>query len=152
MRTAAVLLILSAIALAQQPAPPQKTPDDISGMYSFLHDGEFVQLSVQDGRLTGFVSRYADGDKGLFLDHFFKEATVNGLALWFETKIVHGVRFEFKGRVERGSGKTRSEEGYYVLRGTLTQYTEDAAKKATAKTREVDFESFPGEVEGRRTP
>src|SRR5580700_8908358 len=36
---------------------------EYSGMYSFLKDGEFVQISVEDqGRVTGFVSRYGDGE------------------------------------------------------------------------------------------
>jgi len=34
-----------------------------SGMYSFLKEGEFVQVTVEDdGRVTGFISRYGDGD------------------------------------------------------------------------------------------
>jgi hypothetical protein len=38
-----------------------------SGMYSFLSEGEFVQITVEDqGKVAGFVSRYGDGpsDKG----------------------------------------------------------------------------------------
>lgn len=148
MRYALVLLFACTLAFAQQAPPSDKTPDDLSGMYTFLQDGEFVQISVQDGRLSGFISRYEDGDKSLFVDQFFSEATLKGLDLSFKTKIVHGVWFEFKGRIERGPGKVRSDEGYYVVRGTLLRYTEDAAKKATAQTREVSFKSFPEEVEG----
>ena len=147
MRYALILCLCAAAVFAQAP-PPQKTPDDLSGMYTFLQDGEFVQISVQDGRLSGFISRYEDGEKSLFVDHFFSEATLNGMDLSFKTKTVHGVWFEFKGRVERGPGKTRAEEGYYVLRGTLTRFAEDAAKKASAQTREASFKSFPEEVEG----
>ncbi len=155
MRYALVLVLAFACALAgsaQQAPPSDKTPDDLSGMYTFLQDGEFVQLSVQDGRLSGFISRYEDGEKSLFLDQFFSETTLKGLDLGFKTKIVHGVWFEFKGRVERGPGKARSDEGYYVIRGTLLRYTEDAAKKATAQTREVSFKSFPEDVEGDQAP
>jgi hypothetical protein len=142
------LLACAPAASAQQAPPSQKTPDDLSGMYTFLQDGEFVQLSVQDGRLTGFISRYEDGEKSLFVDQFFSEGTLNGMELSFKTKTVHGVWFEFKGRIERGPGKSRTEEGYYVVRGNLVRYTEDVAKKATAQTREVSFKSFPEEVEG----
>jgi hypothetical protein len=143
-----LILALCAAAFAQQGTPSQRTPDDLSGMYTFLQDGEFVQLSVQDGRLSGFISRFEDGEKSLFVDHFFSETSLNGLDLSFKTKTVHGVWFEFRGRVERGPGKTRAEEGYYVVRGTLVRYTEDANKKATAQTREITFKSFPEEVEG----
>ena len=148
----ALIFFLSAAAMFAQAPPSSKTPDDLSGMYTFLQEGEFVQLSVQDGRLSGFVSRYEDGEKSLFVDQFFSDATLNGMDLGFKTKIVHGVWFEFKGRIERGPGKTRSEEAYYVVRGTLVRYSEDAAKKATAQSREVSFKSFPGEVEGEPAP
>jgi hypothetical protein len=144
-----LILALSLTAFAQQPAA---TPDDLSGMYSFLQDGEFVQISVQDGRLSGFISRYADGDKAQFLDHFFTDATINGQDLTFKTKVVHGVSYEFKGRVERGAGKARAQEAYYVVRGTLTQYTTDANHKATALSREVAFKSFPEEAQDEPAP
>lgn len=146
------VVVLCAAALAQQAPPSERTPDDLSGMYTFLQAGEFVQLSVQDGRLSGFVSRFEDGEKTMFIDHFFSDTTLSGLDLSFKTKIVHGVWFEFKGRVERGPAKTRAEEGYYGVRGTLVRYTEDAAKKATAQTRDVTFKSFPEEVEGEPAP
>jgi len=152
MRYALILVLCVGAAFAQQPSPSQKTPDDLSGMYTFLQDGEFVQLSVQDGRLSGFISRYADADKSLFLDHFFTDTTLNGADLSFKTRTVHGVWFEFKGRVERGAGKTRAEEAYYVVRGALTQYTEDATKKTSAQSREVTFKSFPQEAESEPPP
>jgi hypothetical protein len=46
---------------ADQTAPPSKSqgPQAYSGMYSFLKEGEFVQLTVEDaGRVTGFISRF----------------------------------------------------------------------------------------------
>ena len=148
MRYVLITILLAITVAGQQPPSSPKTPGDVSGMYTFLQDGEFVQLSVQDGRLSGFISRYEDGDKSQFVDQFFSKASLNGTDLSFKTKIVHGVWFEFKGRVERGPGKVRSDEGYYVVRGDLVRYTEDAARKATAQTREVSFKSFPEEVEG----
>ncbi len=151
MRTLAVvfLFLFASVGFAQQAA----VPDDLSGMYTFLHDGEFVQLSVQEGRLSGFISRYADGEKSLFLDHFFTDTTLHGRDLGFKTKTVHGVWYEFKGRVERGEGKTRAEEAYYVVRGTLTQYTTDPNHKVSAASREVAFKSFPEEAEeGEHSP
>ncbi|HVP44003.1 MAG TPA: hypothetical protein VMS96_11260 [Terriglobales bacterium] len=152
MRYALVLCLAAAAMFAQQAPPSQQAPADLTGMYTFLQDGEFVQLSVQDGRLSGFISRYEDGEKSLFVDQFFSETTLNGMELSFKTKIVHGVWFEFKGGVERGPGKTRAEEAYYVVRGTLVRYTEDANKKATAQTREASFKSFPQEAEGEPPP
>jgi hypothetical protein len=115
-------------------------------MYSFLKDGEFVQLTVEpDGRITGFVSRYGNGesDKGAFLDQFFKTAKLEGNKLTFTTEIVHGVAFDFNGSVERGEGKAPGDEAYYVLKGTLTENITDVNKKVTARSREVVFRMFP---------
>ena len=115
-------------------------------MYSFLKDGEFVQITVEDGgRVTGFISRYGEGenDKGAFLDQFFKTGKLEGNNLSFTTEIVHGVAFDFKGSVQRGEGKTLQDEGYYVLKGTLTQNTNDVNNKVSARAREVVLKSFP---------
>jgi hypothetical protein len=119
---------------------------DFSGMYSFLRDGEFVQVTVEDqGRVTGFVSRYgeSESDRGVFLDHFFKSGKLDGNRLAFTTETVHGVWFEFRGMVERGEGKSRGEEAYYVLKGTLIENTTDEAKKTSSRSREVALKSFP---------
>lgn len=78
---------------------PAAPGTDYSGMYSFLRDGEFVQVTVEDqGHVTGFVSRYgaAESDRGVFLDHFFKSGKLDGNQLAFATEIVHGVSFEFR--------------------------------------------------------
>ena len=122
---------------------------DYSGMYSFLRDGEFVQVTVEDhGRVTGFVSRYGDSesDRGVFLDHFFKSGTLNGNQLAFITDTVHGASFEFRGTIDRGQGKSRGDESYYVLMGTLVENTTDEAKKASSHSREVALKSFPQDM------
>jgi hypothetical protein len=119
---------------------------EYSGMYSFLREGEFVQVTVEDdGSVTGFISRYGDGesDKETFLDQFFKSGKIDGKQLSFTTKVVHGVWFEFKGSVERGDGKDPGDEAYFVLKGTLTENVTDANKKVTSKAQDVAFRSFP---------
>jgi len=115
-------------------------------MYSFQREGEFVQLTVEDeGHVTGFVSRFGDSesDRGAFLDQFFKQGRLDGHNLGFTTETVHGVWYDFKGTIERGEGKTLANEGYYVVKGALTEYRTDADKKVTSKSREVVFKSFP---------
>jgi hypothetical protein len=145
--------LCSALLAAQNPpqsTAPAKPEEDYSGMYAFLREGEFVQLSVEDGgRVTGFVSRYgeAESDQGAFLDQFFKDGKLEGKKLSFSTQTVHGVRYEFKGTVERGDAKNVGDEGYYVLKGTLKQYTADAGNKSTSKSREVVFKAFPQDLE-----
>jgi hypothetical protein len=133
---------------AQPPSAPQeaKFGKQYSGMYSFLEDGEFVQITVEDeGRVTGFVSRYGDGegDKGAFLDHYFKTGKLDGNKLSFTTETVHAVWFDFKGIVQRGDGKNPGDEAYYVLKGTLVENVSDGAKKVAAHSREVALKMFP---------
>jgi hypothetical protein len=120
-----------------------------SGMYTFLKEGEFVQLTVEDdGHVTGFVSRFgdSDSDNGTFLDQFFKNAKLDGNKLSFTTEVVHGVSFDFKGTVARGEGKNPGDEAYYVLRGTLAENKTDVNKKVTSQSRDVAFKMFPEEA------
>jgi hypothetical protein len=126
----------------------QSVPD-YSGMYAFRRDGEFLQLNVEnDGRLTGFVSRYGDlgSDKGEFLNQFFKQAKLDGKNVSFTTTVVHGKSFEFKGSIDRGEGKNPNDESYYVLKGTLTEVSGGEAGKSTSKSEEVAFKSFPRDL------
>jgi len=131
---------------APAPAPDAKIGQGYSGMYTFLKEGEFVQVTVENtGHVTGFVSRFGDGesDQGAFLDQFFKSGKLEGNKLSFTTEIVHGVAFDFKGTVERGEGKNPGDEAYFVLKGTLTENASDVNKKVTSRAREVVFKMFP---------
>ena len=74
-RVSVMLLLISSCLTgqdsAQQPPSPKNPVEDYSGMYAFLQDGEFVQVTVEDaGRVTGFVSRYGDleSDRGAARD------------------------------------------------------------------------------------
>jgi hypothetical protein len=131
--------------LAAQSAPAA-SPQDYSGMYAFLQDGEFVQLTVEEkGKVTGFISRFGDSesDKGVFMNQFFKSGKLEQDKLTFTTENVHGVWFEFAGRVVRGQGKNPEEEAFYVLQGTLTRFNTDSDKKTTSQARRVELKSFP---------
>src|SRR5689334_12137675 len=132
-----------------QTAKADSSHDVISGMYTFLRDGEFVQITVEEGKLSGFVSRYGerDSDRDAFLDQFFSKASLEGNNLSFTTKPVHGTWFEFSGVVSRGEAKTPDKEGYWIIRGTLKQYDEDERKQVSSKSREVTFRSFSQEAE-----
>jgi hypothetical protein len=115
--------------------------EDISGMYSFLNEGEFVQINLDKSGASGYISRMGDleSDRGTFLDQFFSKASVQGHDVSFTTREIHGVWFEFKGRFDRGPAKTKSNDGYYVLRGTLKEFTTDVNKNTTSRSREVEF-------------
>jgi hypothetical protein len=144
-----VLALLSVVFVCHwlsAQSDPAVSPQDYSGMYTFLQDGEFVQLTIEEkGRITGFISRFGDSesDKGVFMNQFFKSGNLLEDKLDFTTENVHGVWFEFAGTVVRGSGKKPEEEGYYVLRGTLTRFNTDADRKTTSQARTVELKSFP---------
>jgi opacity protein-like surface antigen len=147
----AVVLALAAIAGAQDAKAQQPKADapqaaastpgqEYSGMYTFLKDGEFVQLTVEDGQVSGFVSRYGDGDD--FVDQLFKTAKLDGKNLTFTTQVVKGTSFDFKGTVERGEGKNPGDDAYYVLKGKLTETTTGADKKTSSQSQDVLLKEF----------
>jgi len=149
-------LISAAVSLqkTRPPAPPAAAPtaaEDISGMYTFLKEGEFLQISLDQNGVSGYISRQGDleSDRGAFLDQFFSQASVNGHDVAFTTKPVHGVLFEFKGRFDRGPAKTKKEDGYYVVRGTLKELTTGADKNTTARSRQVEFKLLAQPDEGQ---
>ncbi|HEY1801835.1 MAG TPA: hypothetical protein VGG46_12950 [Terriglobales bacterium] len=118
-------------------------------MYSFLKDGEFVQLTVEeDGSITGFISRFGDssGDKDTFLNQFFKTAKLDGAHLEFTTETVHGVWYEFTGTTETVAGAKPESQGARVLRGTLKVHSVGPKGAGSVKSRAVVFKSFPQDV------
>lgn len=151
MKTLLAIFLIAVTCVAASAQTPSASADDISGMYTFLQDGEFVQINVEEGsRVTGFISRYgeSDADKGAFLDHLFTEGSLKGSHIEFKTRVVHGISYEFSGTVERGTAKSTADEGYRVIRGKLTEYTEDADKKTSARSREVTLKSFAQDAMG----
>lgn len=150
LQTIYFVALAATIAATQEAKPASPQPGaEYSGMYNFLRDGEFVQITVEDeGNVTGFISRYGDSesDRGAFLDHFFKQGKLNANHLTFSTQTVHGVWFEFRGTIERGEGKKPGDEAYYVLKGTLTENATDENKKTTTRSRDVALKSFPQDM------
>jgi hypothetical protein len=141
---------IAATSAAGQTANSGVVGEDYSGMYSFVKDGEFIQVTVEEkGVVSGFISRYGDtaADKGAFLDQFIKSGKGDGNKVSFTTENVHQVSFTFEGTFERGPGKAPQDEGYFVMRGTLTRFSTDAEKKTTSQARQVEFKSFPRDAE-----
>jgi len=125
-----------------QTAVPQ---DEYSGMYTFLKEGEFMQITIEGkGNVTGFISRFGDSgsDQGTFIDQFFKSGKIDGNKISFTTETVHGVSYTFEGMFLRGSGKSPQDEGYYSLQGLLTRNGTGDAQKKTPPAK-VQFKSFP---------
>ena len=137
-----------------QGAAANTPADDISGMYSFLKEGEFIQINLEGSRVTGYISRMGDSenDRGVFLDQFFESATIKEHEVSFTTKPLHGIWFEFTGKYERGAAKTKVEDGYYLLRGTLKEYSTGAGKNAAPRSREVEFKMLGQPDDSDQTP
>src|SRR5580658_1700049 len=132
------------------PAPAKDSNDgkQYSGMYTFLKEGEYIQLTVEDaGQVTGFISRYDDrgSEKGTFVDQFFKTGKLDDNKLSFTTKSSNDVWFEFNGTARRGEGQNPGDEAYYVLQGTLTENATGPDKKVTSRPQDVTFKIFPQE-------
>jgi hypothetical protein len=115
-------------------------PEEVSGEYMLGHPGEVVQIILQFGELSGYISRQGDGesDSGTPLTFFFDQTSIDGQEIKFTTRQIHGVWYSFQGTIVRGPGKTHEEEGYYLLTGELIQH--DTVQK-TELRRNVSLKS-----------
>jgi hypothetical protein len=123
--------------------------DPFANSYTFLAADEELELSPVPGHiLLGYVSTHGvgDTDRHLLLAMFFQKGTIDGDQIYFLTKPVHGLRYEFKGKVARGTAKSPVEEGYFQITGTLTENLTNGEGKVTSRNREVTFKSMPYDV------
>jgi hypothetical protein len=151
---AVLLLALGAAGFSQSPVKPgSEFSGDITGLYSFVHEGEFVQIEVNDGIVTGLVSCFKDEnlDRAEFVDMFFEQAKLEGTTLSFRTKPADGAWFEFAGTVERGPAKTPGDDGYWSVKGTLKERHGGADGKVAEKRHELTLKSFPQDTEPNAT-
>jgi len=156
LRIAAFVLLVAGAAMAQteEPVAVPQVGDEITGMYSFVREGEFVQIEVDGGKVTGVVSRFKDEnpEKAEFVDQFFDQAKLEDGRLTFRTKPADGVWYQFSGMVERGEAKTPADEGYWNIRGSLTERRTASDGKVTEKTSELTLRSFPRDAEPEPAP
>jgi hypothetical protein len=139
---AVVLLGAGAVAMAQtapalhsrtseaQPAPTKTDaidyekgfstlPDEASGEYELDENGSVVQITIDQGRLSGYVTKM---EQGAALTLFFLRTSIQGDKVSFTTKTVHGMSYSFAGSVIRGDNASASETGYFRLAGNWTEY------------------------------
>jgi hypothetical protein len=109
-------------------------PEEASGEYMLGHPGELVEITIQFGELSGYISRQGDGesDSGTPLTFFFDKSSLQGQEIAFATRQIHGIWYSFRGTIVRGSGRTREEEGYYLLTGDLIEH--NTAQKTESRT------------------
>ena len=113
-------------------------PDDAFGLYRYAdREGEFgegLQINQQFGEVSGYFSVSAGSKShGKLLTYFLStveggDSSGNG-HFSFTTRQVHGIWYTFDGKVFRGTAANASEDGYYLMDGTLT--THDDVQKTT---------------------
>ncbi|HET9087392.1 MAG TPA: hypothetical protein VFN53_07715 [Acidobacteriaceae bacterium] len=123
-------------------------PRDVSGSYEFDHLNESIELDIERKKVSGYITRLGDAetDSNTPLTFFFDHASVQGSQLQFQTRVVHGIWYSFRGTIVRGKGQTRSDEGYYVLHGVFQEHhPQDQDEKSANETvlrRTVNFKSL----------
>lgn len=134
------------VASASQPS---SLPPDVWGGYAFDHSNDSIELDLDRNKLSGYITRLGDAetDSNTPLTFFFDQSSIDGGEIGFQTRVVHGVWYSFRGTIVRGDGRTRADEGYYVLRGVLaTHYPESGVDKSANETieqRQIQFKSEP---------
>ncbi|HEX3471301.1 MAG TPA: hypothetical protein VHT28_08960 [Silvibacterium sp.] len=114
-------------------------PADASGEYLIDEAGSVVQITIENGRLDGYVSKLVEGLTST-VTYFFDRTTMNGDRLTFTTKEIHGIWYSFDGLIVRGDGQSKQQDGYYRLRGTLM--THDAVQKSQSSST-INLKSTP---------
>ncbi|MGC1782318.1 MAG: hypothetical protein WA708_07360 [Acidobacteriaceae bacterium] len=127
---------------------PSTLPNDVSGEYEFDHRNESIEIDIHRGRLSGYITRLGDAeaDSSTPVTYFFDNTSLDGGHLEFQTHVVHGLWYSFRGTIVRGNGKVREDEGYYVLHGVfLEHHPQSGTYKSADETiarRIVNFKSM----------
>lgn len=120
---------------AQEAKGISTLPEEASGEYVLDGHGSVVQITIEHGRLSGYVTKM-EGRTALTL--FFDRSAVNGNRVSFTTKTVHGLWYSFRGRVVRGEAAQPSASGFYRLTGELK-----TGRGGTSETERVNLKSTP---------
>ncbi len=100
-------------------------PEDASGLYRFGNQeaiiAEGVQIDEQFGDVTGYLTIKSSSDKGKspIVAYFFSRVEGGDGDFSFTTKAVHGLSYSFEGKIVRGPGASRAQDGFYLMTGEL---------------------------------
>jgi hypothetical protein len=114
-------------------------PPDASGEYMIDEEGSVVQITIEDNRLTGYITKLVERESTLTF--FFDQTTLGGKQIRFTTKQVHGMWYSFDGVIMRGEAASEAETGFYLLRGTLVLHSGNQQE-----TMNVSYRSTPRSV------
>jgi hypothetical protein len=128
---------------------PSSLPADVWGSYQFDHSNNSIEMDLDRNKLTGYITQLGDAetDSNTPLTFFFDRSAIDGGEISFQTRVVHGVWYSFRGTIVRGEGKVRADEGYYVLRGVLAVHHPESGRNKSAdeliERHQVRFKSMP---------
>lgn len=94
-------------------------PEQATGEYELDDNGSVVQITVQDNRLTGYITKMQDSAA---LTLFFLKTSIEGTRVAFSTSTVHDLHYAFEGEIVRGNAATPDQNGFYEMVGELTEY------------------------------
>lgn len=99
-------------------------PETAEGEYLWGKNGDTITLYFEQGKLQGYMQKQLEpGDTGAALETLdFATSHIQGHALQFTTRQVHGATFSFDGHLERGIAASPDQPGYYLLTGTVTEH------------------------------
>lgn len=120
-------------------------PPEAEGEYPWNKSGGEIDVYFEDGRLHGYMTDHPDPDPHaapVTLD--FAVTHVDGAAVEWTTRAVHGVSYSFAGHLERGLAGSPSLPGYYLLTGTLTEHDGQAGGANGDRARTVSLKREPG--------
>jgi hypothetical protein len=114
-------------------------PQEASGLYRFGDTaatiGEGIEIDEQFGDISGYLTIKAKPDHGKpsLQSYFFNRVEGGGGDLAFITKPVHGAWYSFEGKILRGSGLSRAEDGFFLMQGDLIAH-DDGSKTTQRRT------------------
>ncbi len=107
-------------------------PPAAEGQYPWDKIGGIITLYFEDGKLHGYMTDPLSPDPHVAAPTLmFATTRVDGSALAWTTRQIHGRSFSFKGHLQRGPSTAPTLPGYYLLTGTLTQHGGQAGDVAT---------------------
>ncbi len=119
-----------------QAAPGYSTlPEQATGEYELDDNGSVVQITIQDNRLTGYITKMQDSAA---LTLFFLKTSIEGSRVTFTTSTVHNLHYAFEGEIVRGNATTPGQNGFFEMVGELIEYRGDMRER-----RRVHLKSTP---------
>jgi hypothetical protein len=113
-------------------------PPEASGEYMLDEAGSVVQITIENGVLSGYISRFVDASSSL--TYLFDRTTIHATRLTFTTSQVHGIWYSFEGTIVRGDARTVNENGFYRLTGAWVEH--DESRKSQSHST-VNLKSTP---------